>query len=97
MHKAPLLELNGVEVAINVTKNAIIDVLDKRAKLGMKDMYDEVRTLMSFLNVKEGLCDFWPSRIGSHSNKKVTTTKIPVDGQGILTELLHVTCATRKG
>ena len=49
MRKAPLLKLNGVEVAINVTKNAIIDVLDKRAKLGMKDTCDEVRTLMGFV------------------------------------------------
>ena len=40
MWKAPLLELNGVKEARNVTKDAIFDVTDERVKLGMKDPYD---------------------------------------------------------
>ena len=79
MRKAPLLKFNGVKEASNVTKNARSNVFDKRAKLGMKDMYDEVRMLISFLVVKEGICDFWLSRIGSHGDKKVSFTKMPVD------------------
>jgi hypothetical protein len=35
--------------------------------------------------------------IGYHSDKEITTSKIAVDGQGILGVLLHVACAARKG
>ena len=51
---------------------------------------------MSWLVVKKGILNLRPSRIGSHGNEKVSTSKVSVDGQGILTELLHITCATRE-
>ena len=52
---------------------------------------------MRFLIVEQFILDFRPSSIGSHGDEKVSSSKISVDGQGILTELLHVACATRKG
>ena len=51
---------------------------------------------MSWLVVKKGILDLRPSRIGSHGDEKISTSKIPVDGQGILTKLLHVMCVTRE-
>jgi hypothetical protein len=62
----------------------------------MEDPCDQIRMLMSWLVVKKGILDLRPRRIGSHGDEKVTTSKIPVDGQGILTKLVHVTCATRE-
>jgi hypothetical protein len=72
MRKAPLLELNGVKKACTFTKHAIFDVFDKREKLGMEDMCDEIRTLSSCLIMKQGILDLWPSRIGSHGDEKVS-------------------------
>ena len=45
---------------------------------------------MRFLLVEQFILDFRPSSIGSHSDEKVFSSKIPVDSQGILTELLHI-------
>src|SRR5450756_1578978 len=89
MRKAPLLKLNSVKEACSFTKHTIFDVLDKGEKLGMEDTCDEIRTLSSCLIMKQGILDLWPSRIGSHGDEKVSSSKIPVDGQGILAELLH--------
>jgi hypothetical protein len=47
MRKAPLLELNGIKEAINVTKDTLLNVLYERVKLHMKDTCDHVRTLSS--------------------------------------------------
>ena len=96
MRKASLLELNGVKEARNISKDAIFDVMNEGVKLGMKHPCDQIRAHMSWLVIKKGITDFRPSRIGSHGDKKVSTSKIPVDGQGILTKLLHVTCASRE-
>jgi len=97
MRKAPLLELYGIEIASNVTKYAILDVLNEGVKLGMKDACDQVRTLSSCLPVKKLILNFRPGRIGGHGDEKVSTSKMPVDGQGILTELLHEAGAAREG
>jgi hypothetical protein len=35
--------------------------------------------------------------IGCHSDEEITTSKVAIDGQGILGVLLHVACAARKG
>ncbi len=97
MWKAPLLKLDGVKKACNVPKNAVFDISDEGAKLGMKDTCRQIRSLSRCLTVKQLILDFRPIRIGSHGDEKISTSKMPVDGQGILTELLHVTCAAREG
>lgn len=85
MRKASLLKLNGVKVACYFTKYTIFDVLNEGVKLGMEDTCDQIRTCIRFLIIKKAFFDLWPSRIGSHGDKKVSTFKIPVDCQGILT------------
>jgi hypothetical protein len=47
--------------------------------------------------MKQGILDLWPSRISSHGDKKVSSSKMSIDSQGILAELLHVACAASKG
>lgn len=97
MWKAPLLELNGVKEACNVTKDAIFDISNEGVKLGMEDTCDQIRTLSSCLIVEQFVLDFRPISVGSHGDEKVASSKMPVDGQGILTELLHEACAASKG
>ena len=58
----------------------MFNVMNEGVKLGMEDPCDKIRTLSSWLIIKKGICDFRPSRIGSHGDKKVFTSKIPVDG-----------------
>jgi hypothetical protein len=97
MRKPPLLKLNGIEVASHVTESAILDLLDKGVKLCMEDTYHQVRAIRSSLVVKQVIGDFRPLGIGRHGNEEITATKVPVDGKGILTMLLHVSGATNKG
>src|SRR6266849_3095716 len=97
MWKAPLLKLDGVKEACNVTKDAIFNISDERVKLGMKDTCRQIGSISRCLIVKQLILDFRPIRICSHGDEKVSSTKMSIDGQGILTELLHITCATRKG
>src|SRR6266478_2547829 len=91
MRKTPLLEFNGVEVASHITQYAFPEVFDERLELGMKDAHHQVRAIRSCLTLKEGICDFWPGRVGSNGNKKVSSSKVVVDGQGILTLLIRKT------
>jgi hypothetical protein len=96
VRKAPLLELDRIKEARNVTKHPILDVFDEGVKLGMEDTRDQVGTLSSCLTIEQLILDFRPGRIGSHGDEKVSSSKMPVDGQGVLTELLHEACATRE-
>ena len=96
IRKAPLLELNGVKEARNIIKDTILNVMNKRVKLSMKDTCDQVRMFSCCLIVKQSILDLWPGRVGSHCDEKVSSSKIPVDGQGILKQLLHVMCSTRE-
>ena len=47
--------------------------------------------------MKKGIFDLWPKRVDSYSNKKTFITKMHIDGQSILIELLYVVCAISKG
>ena len=96
MRKATLLKLNGVEVGIDVTQNTITDVLDEGVKLGLKGTHHQVRVIRSMLARKECRLHLRPARVGSHGDEQVSTPIVAVDGQGILTELLHVASAARK-
>jgi hypothetical protein len=61
-----------------------------------EDMNDQVRMIRGRLAWKECRFDLRPCRVGSHGDEKVSSTKIPIDGQGILTELLHVVSAASE-
>jgi hypothetical protein len=97
MRKTPLLKLDGVKVASHVTEYAILDVTDKGTELRMEDTDDQVRAIRSRLSMEQVVYDFRPLGIGGHGDKEIATTKVPVDGQGILTMLLHVPGAPHKG
>jgi hypothetical protein len=92
MRKAPLLELNGIKEACRSTKHAIFNVFNEGEKLGIEDTCDKIRTLSSCLVVKQSILNLWPSRIGSHGDEKVSSSKIPVNGQGILTVVAYNVC-----
>src|SRR6266852_3593380 len=62
----------------------------------MKDTCRQIGSISRCLIVKQLILNFRPIRICSHGDEKVSSTKMSIDGQGILTELLHITCATRK-
>jgi hypothetical protein len=97
VRKAPLLKLNGVKEARNVTKHTVLNVTNEGVEFGMKDTCDYIRTCSSCLIVKQSVLDLRPCRIGSHGDEKVTSSKVPVDGQGILAKLLHVARTAREG
>jgi len=63
----------------------------------MEDASDQIRTCRRSLIEEKSILDLRPMRIGSHGDKKITSTKIPIDGQGILAKLLHESSATREG
>src|ERR1700761_7487038 len=96
MREAMLLKLNGVEEGIDFTQHSISDVLYERHELGPEDTHCQVRTIRGMLAWKEVGLNLRPSRIGCHGDKKVSSTIITVDGQGILTELLHVASAASE-
>ena len=96
MRKATLLKLNGVEVGINVTQNALLNVLDKGLQLGIEDTHHQVRAIRSRLAIKKCTLNLRPGRISSHGDKEIPTTIVVIDGQGILKMLLHVMCAPRE-
>jgi hypothetical protein len=96
MRKTPLLKLDGVKVASHVTEYAILEVMDKGPKLCMEDTDDQVRAIRCRLSIEQVVYDFRPLGIGGHGDKEIATAKVPVDGQGILTMLLHVPGAAHK-
>jgi hypothetical protein len=97
MRKPPLLKLNGVEIASHITQSTILDVLDKGAKLCMEHPHHQVGVIRWSLAMKQVIFNLRPLGIGSHGDKEIATTKVPVDGQSILTMLLQVSRATGKG
>ncbi len=97
MRKAPLLKLNGVKEASSFTKETMLDIINEGVKLGMEDTGDQIRTCRRSLIEEKGILDLRPMRIGSHCDEKISSSKIPVDSQGILAELLHESSATREG
>ena len=96
MRQAPLLKLNGVEVGSPQPQGPLFDVFDKRLKLGMEHTNNQVRAICRHLAIKKCRGDLRPVRIGSHSNKKVTSSIESIDFQGILQVLLHVASAASK-
>jgi len=96
MRKATLLKLNGVEISDNLAQNTILDVMNERLKLGMKSANHQVRAITGSLAREEVVFDLRPGRIGSHGDEKVPSTKVAINGQCILTMLLHVASAARK-
>ena len=96
MRKAPFLELNCVKKARNITKYVILNVMNKGVKFGMEDMCDQIKTCGSSLTIKQSILNLWPCRIGSHGDEKVSSFKVPINGQGILAKLLYIACATRE-
>jgi hypothetical protein len=96
MREAALLELNGVQVGIGSTQNSFIDLLNEGSQLGSEDTHHQVRTVRGRLALKECILDLRPGRVGSHGDEEISTSIVAVDGQGILTELLHVASAARK-
>src|SRR5882762_4517641 len=96
MGKTSLLKFNSVEKASHVTQDALFKLFDKVLKLGMKDVYHQVRAIVCSLAIKQGILNFWPGSISCHGDEKVTTSKITIDSQCILTLLLHMTGAARK-
>ena len=96
MWKPPLLKLNGVKEAIDIPKDAILDLLDEGMQLGMKDTHNYVRAIISNLARQESIQDVRPLGICSHGHKEISPSKVVVDGQGILAVLLHVSGAPKK-
>src|ERR1700751_706579 len=96
MRERALLKLDDIKECNNVTQNAILQVTDKGFEFGMEDTDDQIRAIRRYL-AREKLSGYLrPGRIGSHSDKEITTSIIAVNGQCILTELLHVASASRK-
>jgi hypothetical protein len=97
MWKPPLLKLNGVKEAIDSTKDTILNLLDEGVKLCMEDTHNHIRAIRSSLARQESMEDVRPLGICSHGHKEITTSKVAIDGQGILAVLLHISGASRKG
>jgi len=96
MRKTTLLKLNHVEISKDLSQNTILNVMNERLKLGMKSANHQVRAITGSLAREEVVFDLRLGRIGSHGDEKVPSTKVVIDGQCILTVLLHVASAARK-
>jgi hypothetical protein len=96
VRKATLLELNGVNPSHHYTKTASLDVSNQAIHLGMEDANHQVRAISCSLTFKELPLDFRPVGISSGSEEEVSTSKVAIDGKGILAALLHVASATYK-
>ena len=94
--KPSLLKLYGIEEPSHGTKYAILDVIDEGLKLGMEDAHHQVRTIRSLLARQQCILNLRPTGVGSHGHKKIPSSKVAIDGQGILAMLLHVSGASSK-
>ena len=97
MWKPPLLKLNGVKEAIDLAKDAILNLLDEGVKFCTEDTHNHIRTIIRNLARQESMQDVRPLGICGHGHKEISPSKVAVDGQGILAVLLHVSGASRKG
>jgi hypothetical protein len=96
MRKATLLELNCVEIGSHITQDTLLNISNKRLKLSMKNANHQVRAIWGSLVIKKCTLNFWPVRIGSHGDEKISSSIIAINGQCILTMLLHIASAARK-
>jgi hypothetical protein len=93
MRKATLLELNDKDVTDHIAKDATLYVLNQSPALGLKSTNSKIWTVCCILTWEKGILDLWPVGVGSYSEEEVATIEVPIDGQGILEQLLHVTGA----
>ena len=96
MRKTMLLKLNSIEEGSHISQYTSFDIRYERIKLEVENANHQVRAIRGRLASKKGLLNLRPGRIGCHSDKEVPSSKEAIDGQGILTVLLHIACAPRK-
>ena len=93
VRKTTLLEFDGIEVCDSFAKDAsFCNVLQQLLLLEIEDTCDQIWTIRSLLARSELSSDFWPIGICCHGKEKIATSKVTIDGQSILKQLLHLTC-----
>src|ERR1700677_894459 len=110
MWETSLLKFDGIDHASDLAEETISNIFEQRLHLLEEDLNDNVRMISSCLmplrtiriiiltiELQQGLLNFRPIWICSHSEKQIWFLTVPCDSHRVLKELVHVTGTARVG
>ena len=84
VRKTPFLKLVGIDYSNTFPKNTIFDVFDESISFGMEDMVNQIWTILWPFAWQKCILDLLPIRICSHSDEKICTLEVTIDGSAPL-------------